>query len=100
MCSPPCCTIHLPSPHAPLCPAPPLPQSRSDMSPEDIVSLQLALVDLALRVYTDKIHYVDKVLQHTVDIFGGREIIRWAEGEGKKNSFIMLETADTKCCTL
>lgn len=46
------------------------------MSPEDIVSLQLALVDLALRVYTDKIHYVDKVLQHTVDIFNGRDITR------------------------
>ena len=63
-------------------PVPPLLQSRSDMSPEDIVSLQLALVDLALRVYTDKIHYVDKVLQHTVDIFGGREIVRCVEGGG------------------
>ena len=51
-------------------------QSRTDMSPEEVVSLQLALVDLALRVYTDKIHYVDKVLQHTVDIFNARDITK------------------------
>jgi vacuolar protein sorting-associated protein 35 len=49
-------------------------QSRDSMSPEDIASLQSALVDLALKVYPDRIHYVDKVLQHIVELFDARDI--------------------------
>ena len=49
-------------------------QNRADISPEDIASLQSALIDLALKVYPDRVHYVDKVLQHVVDLFTGREI--------------------------
>lgn len=44
-------------------------QNRSDMPPEDIVSLQVALINLALKCYPDKIEYVDKVLETTEDIF-------------------------------
>ncbi|KAK2143062.1 hypothetical protein LSH36_881g01009 [Paralvinella palmiformis] len=46
-------------------------QSRQDMPPEDIVSLQVALVNLALKCYKDRTDYVDKVLETTEDIFNG-----------------------------
>lgn len=39
------------------------------MPPEDIVSLQVALVNLALHCYPDKIEFVDKVLETTEEIF-------------------------------
>lgn len=39
------------------------------MPPEDIVALQVALVNLALKCYPDKVDYVDKVLETTEDIF-------------------------------
>ncbi|XP_052274611.1 vacuolar protein sorting-associated protein 35-like isoform X3 [Dreissena polymorpha] len=44
-------------------------QNRSDMPPEDIVALQVALINLALKCYPDKIEYVDKVLETTEEIF-------------------------------
>lgn len=44
-------------------------QNRPDMPPEDIVSLQVALINLALKCYPDKTDYVDKVLETTEDIF-------------------------------
>ncbi|KAK6178405.1 hypothetical protein SNE40_013199 [Patella caerulea] len=44
-------------------------QNRPDMSPEDIVSLQVALMNLALKCYPEKVDYVDKVLETTEDIF-------------------------------
>ena len=44
-------------------------QNRPDMPPEDIVSLQVALINLALKCYPDKVDYVDKVLETTEDIF-------------------------------
>ncbi|BFZ13558.1 hypothetical protein BsWGS_16597 [Bradybaena similaris] len=44
-------------------------QSRPDMPPEDIVSLQVALINLALKCYPDKVDFVDKVLETTEDIF-------------------------------
>ncbi|KPJ04237.1 Vacuolar protein sorting-associated protein 35 [Papilio xuthus] len=40
-------------------------QSRSDMAPEDMLSLQLALLKLAQRCHPDKLNYVDRVLAHT-----------------------------------
>jgi vacuolar protein sorting-associated protein 35 len=45
-------------------------QSRPDMPPEDIVALQVALVNLALKCYPDRVDYVDKVLEYTMEIFG------------------------------
>ncbi|KAL5022144.1 hypothetical protein ScPMuIL_001299 [Solemya velum] len=44
-------------------------QNRPDMAPEDIVSLQSALINLALKCYADKVDYVDRVLETTEDIF-------------------------------
>ncbi|XP_067132335.1 vacuolar protein sorting-associated protein 35 isoform X2 [Centruroides vittatus] len=44
-------------------------QSRQDMPPEDTVSLQVSLVNLALKCYPDRVDYVDKVLQTTAEIF-------------------------------
>ncbi|CAH0597142.1 unnamed protein product [Chrysodeixis includens] len=40
-------------------------QSRVDMPPEDMLSLQLALLKLAQRCHPDKLNYVDRVLLHT-----------------------------------
>lgn len=44
-------------------------QNRPDMPPEDIVALQVALINLALKCYPDRIDYVDKVLETTEEIF-------------------------------
>ncbi|KAL6434973.1 hypothetical protein ACFW04_005256 [Cataglyphis niger] len=44
-------------------------QTRQDMPPEDIVSLQVALINLAHKCYPDRVDYVDKVLFTTVQIF-------------------------------
>ncbi|XP_064640905.1 vacuolar protein sorting-associated protein 35-like [Lineus longissimus] len=44
-------------------------QNRPDMAPEDIVSLQVAIINLALKCYPDRVDYVDKVLETTEDIF-------------------------------
>ncbi|XP_077983360.1 vacuolar protein sorting-associated protein 35-like [Glandiceps talaboti] len=44
-------------------------QAREDMPTEDIVSLQVSLINLALKCYPDRVDYVDKVLETTVDIF-------------------------------
>nr|XP_033333827.1 vacuolar protein sorting-associated protein 35 isoform X4 [Megalopta genalis] len=44
-------------------------QTRQDMPPEDVVSLQVALINLAHKCYPDRVDYVDKVLLTTVQIF-------------------------------
>lgn len=44
-------------------------QSRPEMPPEDIVALQVAIINLALKCYPERIDYVDKVLETTEDIF-------------------------------
>ncbi|KAG5309254.1 VPS35 protein, partial [Acromyrmex insinuator] len=44
-------------------------QTRQDMPPEDIVSLQVALINLAHKCYPDRVDYVNKVLFTTVQIF-------------------------------
>ncbi|KAG1700050.1 Vacuolar protein sorting-associated protein 35 [Nymphon striatum] len=49
-------------------------QSRQEMPPEDIVSLQVSLLNLALKCYPDRVDYVDKVLQSTCEIFSKRQI--------------------------
>lgn len=43
-------------------------QSRLDMPIEDVVSLQVSLVNLALKCYPDRVDYVDKVLETTAEI--------------------------------
>lgn len=43
-------------------------QLRTDMALEDTVSLQVALVSLAQKVYPDRVDYVDKVLETTAQI--------------------------------
>lgn len=44
-------------------------QSRDDMPPEDMVSLEVSLVNLAHKCYADRVDYVDKVLGSTLHIF-------------------------------
>lgn len=44
-------------------------QVRNDMPLEDTVSLQVALVSLAQKVYPDRLDYIDKVLETTEIIF-------------------------------
>ncbi|KAJ9581751.1 hypothetical protein L9F63_003820 [Diploptera punctata] len=44
-------------------------QKQNDMPPEDIVSLQVSLINLAHKCYPDRVDYVDKVLLTTVQIF-------------------------------
>lgn len=43
-------------------------QTRMDMPLEDTISLQVALLSLAQKVYPDRVDYVDKVLGTTVQI--------------------------------
>ncbi|XP_067934568.1 vacuolar protein sorting-associated protein 35-like [Watersipora subatra] len=44
-------------------------QNRPEMPPEDIVSLNVALINLALKCYPGRYDYVDKVLETTEEIF-------------------------------
>ncbi|XP_072135753.1 vacuolar protein sorting-associated protein 35 isoform X2 [Mobula birostris] len=44
-------------------------QSRQDMPSEDVVSLQVSLINLAMKCYPERVDYVDKVLETTVEIF-------------------------------
>lgn len=44
-------------------------QTRQDMPLEDIISLQVALINLAHKCYPDRVDYVDKVLLNTHQIF-------------------------------
>lgn len=39
------------------------------MPSEDTVALQVSLINLALKCYPDRVDYVDKVLETTVNIF-------------------------------
>ena len=52
-------------------------QNRPDMPPEDIVSLQVALINLALKCYPDKVEYVDKVLETTEEICNRLHLDQW-----------------------
>ncbi|XP_071784980.1 vacuolar protein sorting-associated protein 35-like [Asterias amurensis] len=44
-------------------------QARPDMPTEDVVELQVSLINLALKCYEDRVDYIDKVLNTTVEIF-------------------------------
>ena len=41
---------------------------------EDVVSLQTALVKLAFKCYPNRVDYVDRVLEATMDLFGKRNM--------------------------
>lgn len=43
-------------------------QARPEMPVEDVISLQVSLVNLALKCYRDKLAYVDKVLDFTAQV--------------------------------
>jgi len=45
-------------------------QTREEMPLEDVVSLQVSLINLALQCYAEKLEYVDKVLEKTDEILG------------------------------
>ncbi|XP_058967807.2 vacuolar protein sorting-associated protein 35-like [Pocillopora verrucosa] len=49
-------------------------QARGEMPTEDIVSLQVSLINLALKCYPERVDYVDKVLQYTSEIFSKLDI--------------------------
>ncbi|XP_046683353.1 vacuolar protein sorting-associated protein 35 isoform X3 [Homalodisca vitripennis] len=61
-------------------------ESRVDMPPEDIASLQVSLVNLALKCYPDRLDYVDKVLHSTVNILQrlGITTVVYSSGVGKE----------------
>ena len=44
------------------------------MPTEDVVALQVSLINLALKCYPDRVDYIDKVLETTVDIFSKLKI--------------------------
>ncbi|XP_044744598.1 vacuolar protein sorting-associated protein 35 isoform X2 [Coccinella septempunctata] len=43
--------------------------NRQYLPPEDMVSLQVALINLALKCYPDRVDYIDKVMLNSVEIF-------------------------------
>lgn len=47
------------------------------MPVEDIVSLQVSLVNLALKCFPNEVTYVDKIFQATAEIFAKLEITRF-----------------------
>jgi len=49
-------------------------KSRPDMPPEDIVSLEVALINLAHSCYSDRVDLIDKVLHNTKDLFENADI--------------------------
>lgn len=54
-------------------------QSRQDMPSEDVVSLQVSLINLAMKCYPERVDYVDKVLESTVEIFNKLNLEQWVE---------------------
>eukprot|EP00455_Lapot_gusevi_P027321 TRINITY_DN2889_c0_g2_i1.p1 TRINITY_DN2889_c0_g2~~TRINITY_DN2889_c0_g2_i1.p1 ORF type:complete len:816 (-),score=323.42 TRINITY_DN2889_c0_g2_i1:316-2682(-) len=57
-------------------------QSRERMSLEDVLSLQVALINFATKVYPDRLEHIDLVLRSTVDAVGSRSI------EARENGLI------------
>lgn len=61
-------------------------QIRTDMPLEDTISLQVALVNLAQKVYSDRVDYVDKVLETTIQILERLNMDKYV-----KNNFISFD---------
>ena len=57
------------------------------MPAEDIVALQVALINLALKCYPDRIDYVDKVLETTEEIFNRLNLDQWVYIEQNKSHY-------------
>ncbi len=51
--------------------------SRQDMLAEDVVALQTALVNLALKCYADRTDYADTVFETTRNVFEKLCLDRW-----------------------
>ncbi len=49
------------------------PQSRPEMPLDDVTALYTSLVNLALKCYSDRIDYVDKALECTLNVITKRE---------------------------
>lgn len=47
------------------------------MPSEDVVSLQVSLINLAMKCYPERVDYVDKVLESTVEIFNKLNLEQW-----------------------
>lgn len=56
-------------------------QTRTDMPLEDTISLQVALLSLAQKVYADRVDYVDKVLGTTAQILDRMNMNKWVPCE-------------------
>ncbi|KAI1890201.1 hypothetical protein AGOR_G00171240 [Albula goreensis] len=65
-------------------------QSRQDMAVEDAVSLQVSLINLALKCYPDRVDYVDKVLESTVEIFTKLNLEHIASGSAVSRELMRL----------
>lgn len=42
--------------------------NRQDLPPEDMIALQVALINLVHKCYPDRVDYVDKVMQNSVEV--------------------------------
>ncbi|KAG0716858.1 Vacuolar protein sorting-associated protein 35 [Chionoecetes opilio] len=71
-------------------------KSRPDMPLEDTVSLQVSLVNLAQKCYSDQIDYVDKVLENTLQVFTKLNIEKIHSGSalGRELSRLLRLPAD------
>jgi len=49
-------------------------RSRAEMPPEDIVSLEVSLVNMAHKCYADRVDLIDRVLHNTKDLFTNADI--------------------------
>merc|ERR1719225_1880846 len=65
---------------------------KKDMPPEDIVSLQVSLINLAHKCYPDRVDYVDTVLDVTKKLFdnAGIEIIEYCTPVGREMEKLLL----------
>lgn len=59
-------------------------QVRTDMPLEDTVSLQVALVSLAQKVYPERTDYVDKVLETTIQILDRLNMHKYVEYSNRR----------------
>lgn len=65
-------------------------KARPDMALEDVISLQVALVHLALKCYSQRPDYVDKVLLHTAQLLDQRSIERVDAGNPVSKELVKL----------
>uniref|UniRef100_A0A2K5U731 Vacuolar protein sorting-associated protein 35 n=1 Tax=Macaca fascicularis TaxID=9541 RepID=A0A2K5U731_MACFA len=68
-----------------------------DMPSEDVVSLRVSLINLAMKYYPDRVDYVDKVLETTVEIFNklNLEHVATSSAVSKKLTRLLKMPVDT-----